>query len=103
MKQNLWFSIILTFLAVWLNTYFVLGALYVSNGDTSFLARTVDRIDQTWVKLVFLKIPLQLIPAVVAISYLRARGPTAWRTGFSLATANSLLIGVHVALSIATA
>ena len=103
MKQNRWVSRILTFWAVWFITFFVLGALAVSNGDTSFFARTVDRIDQTWVKLVFLNIPLQLILAVVAISCLRARGPTAWRTGFSLATANSLLIGVHVALSIATA
>ncbi len=102
-QQDEWVRRLLTFWGAWFVVYFFLGALSLSNGETSFFAKTVDRIDQTWVKLIFLNIPLQLILMAVAVACLRAGRTDARRVGLVLATAVSLLIAVHVALSVATA
>lgn len=102
-QTNEWVRRFLTVWTVWLIAYFLLGALTLPNDETGFFARTVDRIDQAWVRFLFLNIPLQVMLMAVAVACLRAGRRGTRRIGFVLATAVSLLITVHVALSMATA
>ena len=73
-------------------------------GQDGFFAVTVDRIHSTWVKLLFLNIPVQLILTIIA-SYGLTKGPSPARTRFGLAIAmvNAGLIIVHIGLSMMTA
>ena len=73
-------------------------------GQDGYFAITVDRVQSAWVKLIFLNIPVQLILTIIA-SYGLTKGESPARTRFGLVIAivNSLLIMVHVVLSIMTA
>ena len=73
-------------------------------GQDGFFAVTVDRIHSTWVKLLFLNIPVQLILTIIA-SYGLTKGQSPARTRFGLAVAmvNAVLIIGHIGLSVMTA
>ncbi len=83
---------------VWFVLYMLL------QGQDGFFAITVDRVQSAWVKIIFLNIPVQLILTIIA-SYGLTKGKSPVRTRFGLVIAivNSLLIMVHVVLSIMTA
>ena len=72
-------------------------------GNNGFFARTVDVIDATWVKLVFLNIPLHLLllgVMSVCASYDR---PAVVKAGLWAGALNAVLVLGHVILSVATA
>ena len=73
-------------------------------GQDGFFAVTIDRVQSTWVSLLFLNIPVQLILTIIA-SYGLTKGPSPARTRFGLAVAivNAVLIIVHIGLSMMTA
>ncbi len=83
---------------VWFVVYMVL------QGQDGFFAVTIDRVQSTWVKLLFLNIPVQLILTIIA-SYGLTKGLSPARTRFGLAIAmiNAVLIIVHIGLSMMTA
>ena len=83
---------------VWFFVYMFL------QGQDGFFAVTIDRVQATWVKLLFLNIPVQLILTIIA-SYGLAKGQSPARTRFGLAIAivNAVLIVGHIGLSVMTA
>jgi len=83
---------------VWFVVYMVL------QGQDGFFAVTIDRVQSTWEKLLFLNIPVQLILTINA-SYGLTKGLSPARTRFGLAIAmiNAVLIIVHIGLSMMTA
>ncbi|MDE0936890.1 MAG: hypothetical protein OSA89_13310 [Mariniblastus sp.] len=83
---------------VWFLVYIFL------QGDDGFFAVTVDRVQSTWVQLIFLNIPVQLILTIIA-SYGLTKGQSPARTRFGLGVAivNAVLIIVHIGLSVMTA
>ncbi len=83
-----------------------LGWLFVymvSQGKEGFFARTVDRVDALWVKLLFLNIPLQLFLALLTTVCAGSGRPTTVRLAFWLGALNCALVLVHISLSVATA
>ena len=72
-------------------------------GQDGFFARTVDRIEALWVKLIFLNIPVQVLLTLAANVCAGSERPAALRVGLCLAALNALLISVHIILSVATA
>jgi succinate dehydrogenase hydrophobic anchor subunit len=82
---------------VWFVVYMFL------QGPDGFFAVTVDRVQETWVKLIFLNLPVQLILALIA-SFGLTKGESPARTRFGLAVAivNAVLIIVHIGLSVMT-
>jgi hypothetical protein len=83
---------------VWFVVYMFL------QGDDGFFAVTVDRVSSTWVKLLFLNIPVQLILTIIAsLGLTKGRSPARTRMGLIVAIVNALLIIVHIGLSIMTA
>ena len=83
---------------VWFVVYMFL------QGPDGFFAITADRVQSTWVKLVFLNIPLQLILTIIA-SFGLTKGYSPVRTRFALVVAiiNAVLIIGHIGLSLMTA
>ena len=83
---------------VWFVVYMFL------QGQDGFFAVTSDRVQSTWVKLLFLNIPVQLILTIIA-SYGLTQGqsPARTRLGLTVAALNCGLIMVHIILSIVTA
>lgn len=79
--------------------------VYMSlQGMNGFFASTVDRVQTTWVQLVFLNIPLQLFLAFIASWGLtKNRSPSITRFALAVAVVNALLIVVHIGLSVMTA
>ena len=73
-------------------------------GQDGFFAVTADRVQATWVKLVFLNIPVQLILTIIA-SFGLTKGYSPVRTRFALVIAiiNAILIIGHIVLSVTTA
>jgi hypothetical protein len=61
-----------------------------------FFAETVDHVESFWVKIVFLNLPLQLVLAAFALALARPSP----RTALAFAGLNSLLIAVHVTISV---
>ena len=83
---------------VWFLVYIFL------QGQDGFFAVTVERVQSTWVQLIFLNIPVQLILTIIA-SYGLTKGQSPARTRFGLGVAivNAVLIIVHIGLSVMTA
>ena len=83
---------------VWFVVYMFL------QGQDGFFAVTIDRVQSTSVKLLFLNIPVQLILTIIA-SYGLTKGQSPARTRFGLAVAmvNAVLIIGHIGLSVMTA
>ena len=83
---------------VWFVVYMFL------QGQDGFFAVTADSVQATWVKLVFLNIPLQLILTIIA-SFGLTKGYSPARTRFALVVAiiNAALIIGHIGLSLMTA
>ncbi|MEO2033481.1 MAG: hypothetical protein ABGZ35_15495 [Planctomycetaceae bacterium] len=83
---------------VWFVVYMFL------QGQDGYFAVTIDRVHSTWVKLLFLNIPVQLTLTIIA-SYGLTKGQSPARTRFGLAIAivNAALIIVHIGLSVMTA
>ena len=79
-----------------------LGVYLVEQGLNGFFARTVDHIDNLWVKLVFLNIPLQILLTVVILTCSRSVRPAALRIGLVVGILNGVLILVHIVLSVVT-
>jgi succinate dehydrogenase hydrophobic anchor subunit len=83
---------------VWFVVYMLL------QGQDGFFAVTIDRVQSTWLQLLFLNIPVQLILTIIA-SYGLTKGQSPARTRFALAIAivNAVLIVGHIGLSMMTA
>ncbi|MDB4750016.1 hypothetical protein OAF83_03835 [Rubripirellula sp.] len=72
-------------------------------GQDGFFAVTIDRVQSTTVKLLFLNIPVQLILTIIASYGLtKVQSPARTRFGLAVAVINSALITVHIALSVMT-
>jgi hypothetical protein len=82
---------------IWLLVYLM------KQGQDGFFARTVDRIDALWVKLIFLNLPLQILLALVTSSCASSERPAVLKTGLWLGGLNAILILVHIVLSVLTA
>ena len=82
---------------VWFVVYMFL------QGQDGFFAVTIERVQSTWMKLLLLNIPVQLILTIIA-SFGLTKGPSPARTRFALAIAivNAVLIIVHIGLSMVT-
>jgi len=81
----------------WLFVYTVL------QGQDGFFARTVDRVEPWWVRLVFLNIPLQILLTLVTTACARSPRPAVLNVGVWVGALNSVLVVVHIILSVATA
>ena len=83
---------------VWFVVYMLL------QGQDGFFAVTIDRVQSTWLQLLFLNIPVQLILTIIA-SFGLTKGQSPARTRFALAIAivNAVLIVGHIGLSMMTA
>jgi hypothetical protein len=81
----------------WLFLYLVL------QGPDGFFARTVDRIDASWVGFSFLNIPLQLLLTVGTVGCAASERPLVRKVGVGIGALNATLILGHVLLSVATA
>ena len=83
---------------VWFIVYMFL------QGNDGFFAVTADRVQSTWVKLIFLNIPIQLVLTIIASYGLtKGRSPARTRFGLAVAIVNTVLIIVHIGLSVMTA
>lgn len=83
---------------VWFVVYMFL------QGNDGFFAVTIDRVQSTWVKLLFLNIPVQLVLTIIASYGLtKGRSPARTRIGLAVAIVNTVLIIVHIGLSLMTA
>lgn len=90
---------------LWLIRAFMVWILFYIfyQGQDGFFAVTVDRVQTTWLKLVFLNIPLQLVLAIIASWGLTdSASVRTVRFGLAVATVNTVLIVAHIAISIAT-
>ena len=83
---------------VWFVVYMFL------QGQDGFFAVTIERVQSTWMKLLFLNIPVQLILTIIAIFGLtKGHSPARTRFGLAIAIVNAVLIIVHIGLSTMTA
>ncbi|MCJ7580404.1 MAG: hypothetical protein MUP98_07700 [Candidatus Aminicenantes bacterium] len=85
-----------TFL-VWMFVYMVL------QGQDGFFARTADRIEVEWIKLLFLNIPLQILLTFVTSICAGSKRPVILKVGLWIGALNVVLIVVHIILSVASA
>ncbi|MCH2182458.1 MAG: hypothetical protein MK108_10675 [Mariniblastus sp.] len=77
--------------------------LFLQEPD-GFFAVTADRVSSTWLQLIFLNVPLQLILALIASFGLTQReSPARTRFGLAVAILNSVLIIGNIGLSLMTA
>ena len=76
--------------------------VYMVQGQDGFFARTVDRIDATWVKLLFLNIPLQILLTLVITVCAGSERPAVLKTGIWVGVVNGVLVLGHIVLSVAT-
>ena len=81
----------------WILVYMVL------QGQDGFFARTVDRIDALWIKLLFLNVPLQILLTLVTTISAGSERPVILKVGLWTGALNGVLILVHIILSVATA
>ena len=83
---------------VWFVVYMFL------QGQDGFFAVTIERVQSTWMKLLFLNIPVQLILTIIAsFGLTKGHSPTRTRFGLAIAIVNAVLIIVHIGLSTMTA
>ena len=89
----------------WMNRAFLawLVVYLVFQGQDGFFARTVDRIDANWIKLLFLNIPLQIFLTLVTSGCAYSERPPALKMGLWVGALNVVLILVHIVLSVGTA
>lgn len=81
--------------AVWFFVYLF------AQGQDGVFAASVDHVDATWIKLLFLNIPLQLGLALVAMTGLHPlASKKTVRMMLGVAIVNALLIAIHVAISL---
>jgi len=84
----------------WFAAYMLLGSWAMMNGGISFLAGTVDHVDSLWAKLIFLNIPLQIVLALITGICSRSSKPGLKSIGLGVAVVNTILVLVHLALSL---
>ena len=83
---------------VWFVVYMFL------QGQDGFFAVTIERVQSTWMKLLFLNIPVQLILTIIAsFGLTKGQLPARTRFGLAIAIVNAVLIIVHIGLSMMTA
>ena len=83
---------------VWFVVYMFL------QGQNGFFAVTIDRVQSTWVQLLFLNIPVQLILTIIAsFGLTKGQSPAMTRFGLAIAIVNAVLIVGHIGLSMMTA
>jgi hypothetical protein len=87
---------------IWFCIYMLSGAFAMMQNRTSLFTETVDDVDSLWLKLIFLNLPLQIVLAIVAMQLDRSLRPGARRVGIFVAVITTVLIGLHVVISIAT-
>lgn len=87
---------------IWFAAYFGSGIYANLNGTTSLLAGTVDRVETTWIALVFLNLPLQMMLAISALLVDRSPRRSLKRLAIGIGVTLSLLIVVHLILSFVT-
>ncbi len=86
----------------WFGAYFVTGIFAQGQGETSLLAGTVDRVDSIGIALLFLNLPLQIFLAMTALICDRSRFGPVRKLATPIAIAVTLLILVHIVISIVT-
>ena len=91
----------ITFWGIWFLAYLGGGALAMSQGETGFFASTVDQVEGLWIKLLFLNVPLHLALALTAFMSSMVGGRVGTRVSLASAWSLTVLIVVHVGLSIA--
>ncbi len=72
----------------------------ILQGQDGFFARTIDRVEPSWLQLVFLNIPLQAFLALLSASLYSPDMPRASRLALVLASVNCALVLGHVVLSV---
>ena len=83
---------------VWLVVY-----MFLQEQD-GFFAVTIERVQSTWMKLLFLNIPVQLILTIISsFGLTKGQSPARTRFGLAIAIVNAVLIIVHIGLSMMTA
>lgn len=83
---------------VWFVVYMLL------QGQDGFFAVTIDRVQSTWLQLLFLNIPVQLILTIIAsFGLTKGKSPARTRFGLAIAIVNAVLIVGHIGLSMMTA
>jgi hypothetical protein len=85
----------------WFCIYMATGAFAMMQNRTGFFADALDHVQSIWVKLVFLNIPLQIVLALIANQLNRSHTTGARKTGNAVAVINTVLIVVHIVISIA--
>jgi len=85
----------------WFCVYMATGAFAMMEHRTGFFADTVDHVQWLWVKLIILNIPLQIVLALTAIQLNKSSATGTQKVGNAIAVVNTVLIVVHIVISIA--
>ncbi len=85
----------------WFCVYMATGAFAMMQHRTGFFADTVDHVQWLWVKLVILNIPLQIVLALTALQLNKSSATGTRKVGNTIAVLNTVLIVVHIVMSIA--
>jgi len=88
-----------TFWMLWFGAYGILVTGAMGLPRVERFAETVDHVDQLWVAIVFLNLPLQLILAMVAMMLWKAREARSRKVGTFVAVVNTGLILTHIVIS----
>ena len=91
--EKLWFA--------WFCVYMATGAFAMMQQRTGFFADSVDHVQWLWVKLIFLNLPLQIVLALTALQLNKYSAPKTRKVGNTIAVVNTVLIVVHICISVA--